>query len=59
MSHHEHAHEEDRRQPEGVAEADERYSAVDAEDVAEDAKELFEQHHEGPPLTGNPEADPS
>ncbi len=40
-----------------VDEAEERYSEVDAEDVVDDAKDLFEQHHEGPPLAGNPEAD--
>jgi hypothetical protein len=41
-----------------VEQADDKYSDVDAEDVLEDAKELFEQHHEGPPRTANPEADP-
>jgi hypothetical protein len=43
---------------EGVEAVDEEYSSVDADDVVEDAKELFEQHHEGPPVTANPEADP-
>lgn len=41
-----------------VEQADDKYSKVDAEDVLDDAKELFEQHHEGPPRTANPEAGP-
>ena len=43
---------------ERVEAVDDEYSSVDAEDVVEDAKELFEQKNEGPPITGNPEADP-
>jgi hypothetical protein len=39
-----------------VEEADDRYSRVDADDVVEDTKQLFEQHHEGPPDDANPEA---
>jgi len=46
--------------PEPVVEdTDEKYSSVDADNVVEDAKELFEQHHEGPPRMANPEAGPS
>ena len=39
-----------------VEEADEKYSHVDADDVVEDAAELFEQPGEGPPTAANPEA---
>ncbi|MGH9272512.1 MAG: hypothetical protein ACRDZ2_14710 [Ilumatobacteraceae bacterium] len=41
-----------------VEEIDDKYSSVEADDTVEDAEQLFEQHHEGPPLTANPEADP-
>ena len=39
-----------------VEEANEKYSRVDADDVVEDAAELFEKPSEGPPTAANPEA---